>query len=117
MSTDGRPSKTTTGGVDTYPGPATKEGGSFALRQKRGGVIERRVGRKLEFALGSNATDDARGENADRVLEAWRSVVKQGITINVNELEHVWYNHGGERLFMAAIPGGFAWPTAEGTVE
>lgn len=98
---------------DPYPGPATKEGGSFALRQKRGGVIERKLGRSLEFALGSEATPDARGQNADAVLAAWQKAIGRGVTIHVNTLDHVWYNEGGARRFLACVPGGFMWPTEE----
>jgi superfamily II DNA or RNA helicase len=98
---------------DPYPGPATKEGGSYTIRQKRGGVIERKVGRSLEFALGSRDTDDERGRNADEVLDAWRTLVIVGLTINVNGPDHIWYTEGGVRRFLAHIPGGFAWPTEE----
>ena len=102
---------------DPYPGPATTEGGSYTIRQKRGGVIERKVGRSLEFALGSRSTDDERGRNADEVLDAWRTLMIMGLTINVNAHDHVWYTEGGVRRFLAHIPGGFAWPTEEENEE
>lgn len=96
---------------DPYPGPATDAGGDYQLRMKRGGVIERRSGKVLEFAIteGSNRPDLER--NAEQLLDAWRSAVGRGISFSVNELGHAWYEAGGERRFLADVTGGFAWPT------
>jgi hypothetical protein len=63
--------------------------------------------------LGGGGGDFA--ENAERILEAWRSVLDQGISFHVNELGHAWYTEGGSRRYLAAVPGGFAWPTAKET--
>jgi len=98
---------------DVYPGPATKEGGSFSLRQKRGGVIERKApDGGVEFAL-VGPEGGPLAENAERILDAWRTILGQGVTFHVNEAGHAWYTEGGNRRFLAAAPGGFAWPSAE----
>lgn len=97
-----------------YTGPADKAGGTFKLRQKHGGVIERnRKSGGTEFA---SAEDDGRREteNARTVLAAWHSLFDRGITFHVNELGHAWYIVGGRRFFFADVKGGFAWPQDNG---
>lgn len=96
-----------------YAGPSDKSGGSFQLRQKKGGVIERKVGRSTEFALVDGTSTPELEANAEAVLSAWRSLFDRGITFHVNELGHAWYLAEGNRRFLASVPGGFAWPTAD----
>ena len=99
---------------DRYPGPSDKSGGTYKLRQKGGGVIERKgPDRSSEFALTDGAGAPELHRNANQLLNAWRVVSNQGMTLHVNELGHAWYTEGGERRFLAAVPGGFAWPTDE----
>jgi superfamily II DNA or RNA helicase len=93
-----------------YPGPAGREHGAFHLRMKRGGTIERKTKGGAEFALTSGSEAADLEANAERVLRAWKDTLKRGITFYVNELDHAWYEAGGERLFLAEVPGGFAWP-------
>lgn len=102
---------------DRYPGPSDKSGGTYKLRQKAGGVIERKgPDRSSEFALDAGLGAPELHRNAHQLLDAWRAVSNQGMTFHVNELGHAWYTEGGERRFLAAVPGGFAWPTDwEGT--
>lgn len=99
---------------DPYPGPSDKSGGTFKLRQKGGGVIERKgPDRSSEFALTDGPGAPERLANATAVLNAWHTVSSQGLSFHVNGLGHAWYTEGGERRFLAAVPGGFAWPTDE----
>jgi superfamily II DNA or RNA helicase len=93
-----------------YDGPADKGGGTYKLRQKAGGVIERKRGRESEFALVDDAPSPELGENARVVLRSWRSLFDRGITFNVNDRGDAWYTAEGERRFLAHVPGGFAWP-------
>lgn len=99
---------------DPYPGPATKEMGTFKTRAKSGGVIERRApGGGSEFALtGSDAPAD-KGSNATRLLAAWHAALDRGVTFHVNALGHAWYTADGSTRFLADVDGGFAWPTTE----
>jgi superfamily II DNA or RNA helicase len=102
---------------DLVPGspfnrPLTKEHGSFHLGQKLGGVIERRRGRVREFALTDDAEDHELGENARRVLAAWRQVSDKGFPFFVNDRWDAWYVEAGEPRFLASVPGGFEWPQA-----
>lgn len=99
---------------DLYPGPATKERGSYRFRQKRGGLIERSASKRTtEFALTEGA-DRRLVENAHRLLDAWRKVSSSGFQFHVNKLWHAWYLEGGEPRFLAGIPGGLAWPSETG---
>lgn len=98
---------------DIYPGRATREGGTFKLSQKRGGVIERRTREGSEFALVEGTNAPELQANARRVLEAWRQVLDRGITFHVTGDGHAWYTTNGKRRFLAAVPGGFAWPSTQ----
>ena len=96
---------------DRYPGPLDHERGKFALRQKLGGVIERRgPGRTSEFALAEGVGDPGLLANARAVLDAWRAVSDRGISFSINKTWHAWYLEKGEPRFLAAVPGGFIWP-------
>jgi len=99
---------------DPYPGPPTKEFGSYKTRSKAGGVIERRVpGSGTEFALTGNDAAPPQAANAERLLEAWRAATDRGMAFHVNALGHAWYNQGGMRRFLADVAGGFSWPSRE----
>ena len=99
---------------DPYPGPPTRELGSYKTRSKAGGVIERRVpGSGTEFALTGNEASPPQAANAERLLEAWRKATDRGIAFHVNALGHAWYNEGGTRRFLADVAGGFSWPSLE----
>lgn len=94
-----------------YGGPMDKTYGEFRISQKRGGVIQRDLaGGVKEFALANNAGSDLEA-NAERVLVAWRSVARAGMNIALNSRWHAWYVEGGEPKFLAAVPGGFTWPS------
>lgn len=95
---------------DLYPG-ADSRGGTFKLSQKKGGVIERRTKTGSEFALVADTSHPSLEENAKRVLEAWHALFDRGITFHVTEDGHAWFMQGGQRRFLAAVPGGFIWPS------
>jgi hypothetical protein len=92
-----------------YQGPADKKEGSYKLRQKHGGVIERKHGAEFQFAI-SDQADDPRSQNAASLLAAWRALDTAGMSFSVNGLGHAWYREGGEVRFLAAVPGGLLWP-------
>ncbi|MEV1286940.1 DEAD/DEAH box helicase [Micromonospora sp. NPDC049679] len=94
------------------PGPTDKDGGSYRLRQKRGGVIERRApDGATEFALVDDPAPVELATNARRVLDAWRKLFDRGISFSVTHDGRAWYMEGGQRRFLAHVPGGFAWPS------
>jgi hypothetical protein len=97
----------------TYPGPTDHENGSYRIRQKRGGVIERKLGSLTQFAIADVPHDD-RAANATRVLDAWLALGTSGLAFHVNRLGHAWFKEGGEPRFLAAVPGGFLWPDPDG---
>jgi superfamily II DNA or RNA helicase len=99
---------------EPYGGPLDDELGIFAIRQTRGGVIERQVDRRRrEYALESGADAPELEENARAVLQAWRSLGLSGLSFTVNNLGHAWYRSAGVPRFLADVPGGFAWPTRQ----
>lgn len=96
---------------DRYPGPSDKLGGSYKVRQKQGGVIERKgPERSVEFAQTSGSDRSDLEANAVRLLSAWRSVLHRGVGFSINERGDAWYLAEGERRFLAHVPGGFSWP-------
>ncbi|MET7468784.1 DEAD/DEAH box helicase [Micromonospora sp. NPDC005686] len=96
----------------TLHGPLDKGGGVFRLRQKRGGVIERRLpGGVTEFARTDDAAPAELVENAQRALDGWRQLFDRGISFFVSSEGHAWYLAGGSRHFLAYVPGGFSWPS------
>jgi hypothetical protein len=97
-----------------YPGPLDKAHGSFYLRRKQGGVIERSVsGRVREFASADDAANSQLAENARRLLAAWRQVSEKGFPFYLNEQWDAWYLEAGKPRFLANVEGGFEWPPAE----
>jgi hypothetical protein len=93
-----------------YPGPIDHAQGTFKLRQRHGGVIEARRGSTSVFAVTDSGNADPRIVNGRRVLDAWRSLGKSGLTFYVNRLGHAWFREHGEAKFLAAAPDGFCWP-------
>jgi hypothetical protein len=96
---------------DPYPGPANDAGGRYQIRSKRGGVIERRVGKGTQFALTAGGARPELEANAQSVLDAWKQCVGRGIGFSVNHLGHAWFEVSNERRFLADVPDGFSWPT------
>ncbi|MFI2712091.1 DEAD/DEAH box helicase [Micromonospora sp. NPDC018662] len=93
-------------------GQLDKGGGSFRLRQKMGGVIERRLpGGVTEFARTDSAAPADLVANARRALEGWRQLFDRGISFFVTSDGRAWYLEGGQRRFLAHVPGGFSWPS------
>lgn len=110
-----------TGGCDGGAGPGSaaallsasldRAGGSYHLRQKRGGVIERRTGSTRVFA----GTRPGEGppelvDNAVRVLDAWRRSGGPGMQFHVSSDGTAYYVADGSAHVLAKVPGGFAWP-------
>jgi hypothetical protein len=94
------------------PGRPDKDGGTYRLRQKQGGVIERRApDGATEFAITTG--DDLRAVNARRLLDAWRQTTDRGITCFVTGSGVVWFLEAGKPRFLARVRGGFAWPSAQ----
>lgn len=86
-----------------------KRGGEFKIRQKQGGVIEKRSGGAALFALDENAEDE-RQVAAQNTLAAWRLLSLPGIGIFVSGDGIVWFLDAGQPRFLARAPGGFLFP-------
>ena len=95
-----------------YPGPRDKTNGTFKLRQKRGGIIERPgPDRSTEYALPDDPSRPELAANARGILENWRRVSTSGLTFHVNSLWHAWYEEAGRAVFLGKADGGFPWPS------
>jgi hypothetical protein len=95
-----------------YLGRATREGGTYKLRQTHGGVIERRGGpRGSEFALTDPSIPDRPVQNGVRLLQACQGTGEGGLTFHVSAAGHAWFLKAGQPRFLAAVSGGFAWPS------
>ncbi|WP_229399574.1 DEAD/DEAH box helicase [Micromonospora okii] len=92
-------------------GPVDKLGGSYRLRQKQGGVIERRTDDGIEFALLDSAASADLTRNARLVLDNWRQLFDRGIAFFLSKDGRAWYAEGGKKFHLAHAPGGFAWPS------
>lgn len=91
---------------DPYPGPTDKQGGTFKLRQKGGGILERSTGNG-QRAVAVLEGADPRVLNATTVLSAWRATGLPGGKVMINRLEHAYLPDGP--VFLAHVPGGFLW--------
>lgn len=99
---------------DPYPGPLDKTGGTFKLRQKGGGVLERALGKRGgEFA--DPRGEGAKAANARRLIDAWRATGQPGLTINLNGAGHIWYLDAGQPRYLTTAIEGFAWPSEQQT--
>ena len=95
------------------PARPNADRGHYRIRQKAGGVIERRVGRDREFAL----TDEpaTRDRAAVRILAAWRALGLPGLPISIDETGVVWFEEGGlSRLLVAIDDDALHFPTDHG---
>jgi superfamily II DNA or RNA helicase len=98
-----------------FTGRANAMNGTFRLRQKSGGVIERKIGRDAQVAIID--VSSAGGKNGSRTIEAWRSLGMSGMEVYVSAQEIVWYREDGRAKVLAYVPGGFAWPPTPDSKE
>ena len=91
-----------------YPGPSDRKGGVFRISQRGGGQVERTVRGGRELAA---VADTPRGRNAQTVLDAWDAIGRGTSKFFVNSLGHAWFEADGQRVFLANVTGGFAWPS------
>jgi superfamily II DNA or RNA helicase len=97
---------------EPYEGPLDADRGTFAIRQRAGGMIERRLrGRDVEFAFVEGTGQDQQENNARSALDGWRSLRRPGMPFRVNSEGHAWFLDAGQPRFLAAVPGGFVFPS------
>lgn len=79
-------------------------------------AMKRRVPRqeRVRVAQTSAADTPAVERNALAVLDAWNALGRSFSKSLINSSGRAWAESPWGRLFIAAVPGGFAWPTSEG---
>lgn len=95
---------------EPMPGLPDKLHGTFACRQRRGGVVERKVKGGVEWAVENDADNPVLAANAVHLLQAWRVLGLPGITFHVSSDDDAWYIDAGVPRFLSRVPGGFSWP-------
>lgn len=92
-----------------YVGPTDKTNGTYKIRQKRGGLIEKKKGAETQFALIDDVSSPL-AENGRRLIAAWKTLNTTGLTFYVNRSWHAWYQEAGQPRFLALVREGFLWP-------
>lgn len=99
---------------DEYPFALSLRERGLKFKQKRGGVIARRVSQGEVFArVEGKAVEPARGRDADRVLRALKSLHSAGrqiTTFDLNEANHAVFSSGGKSYFICALDQGLEFP-------
>jgi superfamily II DNA or RNA helicase len=99
---------------DEYPFPTGEPKSKLNYRQRRGGVIAKKIRNGEAYArVGTDATDPVRGDDARRLLEACRRLSTQellGSQFEINDQNDAICRTGGRTLFIAALKQGLEFP-------
>jgi superfamily II DNA or RNA helicase len=97
-----------------YPFTDTESKLKLNYRQRRGGVIARRVPQGEVYArVGAAAADPAKGEDAARLLEACRKLQMQGLLssqFEINAMNDAVCRSAGRVLFLSTVRNGLEFP-------
>lgn len=97
---------------EVFRGSTDKGKGTYRLSQRAGGLIERSApGGGKESALVSGTAFKDKERNAEALIAAWNRLGRPAARCFVNGDWEAWCERGGERIFLADVPGGFVWPT------
>ena len=100
---------------DQYPFPETGIQLKVNFRQRRGGVLTRRVPNGEVYArVGADAADRSKGEDARRLLAACRKLQTLGLLasqIEINETNDAICRTKGQRLFLSHLESGLEFPS------
>src|SRR5262249_3871614 len=92
---------------DNYPFPSGEAQMKLNYRQRRGGVIARRIRNGEAYArVGADAVDPVRGEDARRLLDACRRLSSEGLLgsqFEINDKNDAICRNAGRVLFLATL--------------
>jgi superfamily II DNA or RNA helicase len=99
---------------DDYPFRASEPRLRLNYRQRRGGVIAKKIPNGEAYArVGQDATDPEMGEDARRLLDACRRLNAQGLLgsqFEINDKNDAICRTAGRTLFIAALKVGLEFP-------
>ena len=99
---------------DNYPFPAGEPQMKLNFRQRRGGVIAKKITNGEAYArVGADAVDRARGDDARRLLDACRKLSAEGLLgsqFEINAQNDAVCRSAGRTLFLAALKMGLEFP-------
>jgi len=99
---------------DDYPFPAGEPQMKLSYRQRRGGVIAKKIPNGEAYArVGADATDPLRGDDARRLLDACRKLSAEGLLgsrFEINAQNDAICRNAGRALFLAALKAGLEFP-------
>ena len=99
---------------DRYPFEVPLESEKWTYRQKRGGVISRKIKNGEAYALvGNEASDPEMGEDAQRLLNNIKTLSAQGRPVTQLERTvhgHVLFRQAGVLFFISALTKGLEFP-------
>ena len=99
---------------DEYPFSTDETKVKLNYRQRRGGVIAKKIRNGEAYArVGTDATDHVKGEDARRLLDACRKLSAQGLLgsqFEINDQHDAICRNGGRTLFIAALKEGLEFP-------
>ena len=103
---------------DEYPFPNIAiDDDTVMYKQKRGGVLSRRVSNGEVFARhGDKADDPAKGTAATRLLDAIRELRQGGRMVSklqINELHHVLFRERGRLILVCVLDANLEFPVRE----
>lgn len=99
---------------DVYPFKRELEADKWAYRQKRGGIITRKIANGEAYArIGGDAEDPDKGRDAEKLLSCIRTLANEGKAITQLERtsnNHVLFRQAGILYFITALSAGLEFP-------
>jgi hypothetical protein len=101
-------------GGDEYPFHQTNTQLKLNFRQRRGGVISKRIPNGEAYArVGSEAVDRVKGEDARRLVESCKRLQIHGLfnsQFEINDLNDAVFHSGGKVFFLSHLESGLEFP-------
>jgi hypothetical protein len=101
---------------DEYPFQQIDTRMKLNFRQRRGGVISKRIPNGEAYArVASEAADIVKGEDAKHLLEACKRLQARGLFSSqfaINSMNDAVFRNGGKLLFLSHLESGLEFPAS-----